>query len=278
VRRYVRPVVYGSLSLLAAAAIYLICYPPFRTEVPPRREIPYAPPAVRAPELTGLVDRGAKITERVPPDITSRIQDLKNRNDEPAVIAVLMDTKDDDTVRNEAANLLRRAGCRSLTDRLIRILWDPGEKARFRSFCVQHLWTNLRKAEEAEKARIMEALHKAVADKEIKVRREALLALVRQRDPKGRELAVRWLTGPEGDGARDLAIHCVHDLGLKEHIPAIRGHLGDSDEPTRRAAIVTLSGWGDGESRPAFEAAARSRAVRIQRAGKAALKRLEKAE
>ena len=38
---------------------------------------------------------------------------------------------------------------------------------------------------------------------------------------------------------------------------------------------MTLSQWGDEDSRPAFEEAANSDIVRLQRAGKAALRRLE---
>ncbi len=43
------------------------------------------------------------------------------------------------------------------------------------------------------------------------------------------------------------------------------------------AAMVTLSQWGDEHSRPAFEEAAGSGPPRLQRAGRAALARLDKA-
>ena len=96
-------------------------------------------------------------------------------------------------------------------------------------------------------------------------------------DPKGVEAAARWLADEKADGVRDLAIRCVHDLDLREHIPAIRKHVRDPDEVVRIAAIVALSQWGDEESRPAFEEAAKSDVVRLQRAGKAALERLDQA-
>ena len=53
------------------------------------------------------------------------------------------------------------------------------------------------------------------------------------------------------------AIRCVREFDLREHIPTIRTYLRDGDEVVRVAAIVTLSQWGDEESRPAIEEAAK---------------------
>jgi transposase InsO family protein len=89
--------------------------------------------------------------------------------------------------------------------------------------------------------------------------------------------AVTWLNdpSPSGDATRDLAIRCVQERGLREHIPAVRKYVRDPNDVTRIAAIVALSDWGDEESRPAFEEASKSSTVRLQRAGKAALQRLD---
>jgi len=277
-RRWLRPVVYGALALLIVAAVYFVKNPPFSKEVPPRRDIPYAPPPTKAPGLSGFVNRQEAYEKRVTPDIDSKLPEVKDTQDVSAVIQVMMDTKDKDATRNEAVNLLRRSGCKDLSSRLARILWNPQEGERFRSFCVQHLWLNLPKAGETEKAEIMATLHKCLADKHLAVRREALLALVREKDAQGAELAVKWLTAPEGAEARDLAIHSIYELGLKEQIPEIRKYLADPSEPVRIAAIVVLSQWGDEASRSAIEEAAKSKSVRLQNAAQMALKRMDAAK
>jgi HEAT repeat protein len=80
---------------------------------------------------------------------------------------------------------------------------------------------------------------------------------------------------PAKDNVRDLAIRCVKLLDLKQYMPTIRQYLYDKNEVIRIAAIVALSQWQDEQSRPAFEKAVNSKSVRLQRAGKAALKRLD---
>ena len=236
----------------------------------------YAPPAVESPELASFVDREAG--DRVPADITSRIPRVRHEEDIPTVVSVLLDTGDDDTVRNEAANLLRRSGYEGLTDDLINVLNNPEEKARFRSFAVQHLWHNAKNAGPAELERITATFRQALDDRHVQVRREALLALVRIRDPKGKETAIKWLTAEKAEGLRDAAIRCVRELGLREYLPTIRKYVRDPDTVVRIAAIVTLSQWNDVESRPAFEEAANSDNFRLQRAGKLALRRIRDAE
>jgi HEAT repeat protein len=235
----------------------------------------YVPPRTIDPGLAGLVNRDAGIDARISADISSKIPSVKDARDFPALIEVLCDVKDDDTVRNEVANLLTRSKCPDLVDALIKVLNAPEEKARFRSFCIQHLWMNYKDAGKDERIKIMGALEQALSDKDVPVRREALLALVRERQPKAQELAIKWLSDPESNGVRDLAIRCVKDLDLRDQIPTVRKYLRDADEPTRIAAIVALSQWGDQESRPAFEEAASSKSVRLQRAGTLALKTLD---
>lgn len=239
----------------------------------------YTPPIVRDPSLAVFVNRQAPLGDRLPQDITSRLP-LINEADVRAVETVMMDWKDDAVVRNEAVNLLRRSGYEQLTSDLIQVMKVPEEGPRFRAFCMQHLWQQLGKAGHEEREKIASVLHQSLADRHVEVRREALLALVRMRAPQGQDTAVAWLSssGPDADAVRDLAIRCVQELGLRTQIPNVRKHVRSSNEVVRIAAIVALSQWGDEESRPAFEEAAKSSSVRLQRAGKAALERLDKAK
>ncbi len=246
-----------------------------RVDIAEPEKVAYSAPPTAAPEIAAFVDRNAE--GRVTADITSRIPRIRHDDDIPAVVSVLLDTEDDDTVRNEAANLLRRSGHSGLTDDLLRVLDDQKEGARFRAFCIQHLWMNVEKADPAGRAKIGSELREALSDRHIPVRREALLALVRMRDPKGRETAVEWLTAEKADGLRDAAIRCVRELGLRDHIPTIRQYLPDKNDVVRIAAIVTLSQWGDEESRSGIEEAAKSRSFRLRRCAEMALKRLDRA-
>jgi len=209
-------------------------------------------------------------------DISSRLPRIQHKEDTDAVRTVLLDSKDNDTVRHEAAELLRRSGY-DTTDDLVGILEDPEEKERFRSWAVQHLYLNSKGASSEKRERIVQMQREALQDRHVGVRREALLALVRTGDPKGKETAIRWLTDEDATKVRDLAIRCVRELDLREHIPTIRKYLRDENEVVRIAAIVTLSQWGDEESRPAIEEAAKSGSFRLRRCAELALKRLDRA-
>jgi len=236
----------------------------------------YTPPGTSDPRLSSFVDRESN-KPRVTDDITTRIPKVTGTKDTKAVSTVLADTKDDDTVRNEAANLLRRSGHPQLTDELIKVLNSPGEKERFRTFCIQHLYNNHKRADTAEKEKIAETLYKCLADRHAKVRREALLALQRLKDDEAEKLARKWLheDGEKGDAVRDLAIRIIRERNLRDELPTIRKYARDKNVVIRIAALVTLSEWHDEESRPAMEEAARADNVRLQRCGKLALKRLD---
>jgi len=242
-------------------------------------EIPYLPPKVHDSRLAAIVDRNAK--QRVTADISLKIQEAQ-KEDFPALHSVLADTQDSDTVRNEVANLLARSNDPGLADALIKVLENPAEQARFRSFATQHLGRQLESNEQSVKDRVTSRLRKALDDRHISVRREALLALVRARDAVGIETTERWFSSPVRgeleDECLDLAIRLIYDLDRRQQIPSIRRYTRDGNETVRIAAIVALSQWGDEESRPAFEEAAKSKVVRLQRAGNAALKRLDQAK
>jgi hypothetical protein len=96
----------------------------------------YRPPAVSDPKLAPLVNRYAK--NRVTSDMFNRYPEAKPE-DFPALLTVLSDTKDGDTERHEVAELLRRSQCPELQATLFKILDNPDETARFRSFVMQYL-------------------------------------------------------------------------------------------------------------------------------------------
>lgn len=214
---------------------------------------------------------------RVTPDQPSRLPRVKNAEDLAAVAAVLRDPGDDDTVRHEAAELLRRSGYTGIVDDLNYVLANPRENERFRSWAVQHLhntWKHL--PGDNERKTVRDIWVSLLQDRHVSVRAETLLALCRTGDPKGAETAIAWLNDPrpEFNAVRYIAVRCVHDLDLRAQIPAIRNCLNSNDEHTRTVAMVALSDWRDQSSRGAFEAAAFSTNPRLQRVGKSALARL----
>lgn len=236
----------------------------------------YTPPRTTDPGLGAFVDRQSK-QPRVTADIGTRVPKATDPKDIGAVSTVLADTKDDDAVRNEAADLLRRSAYPQLTDDLIKVLSNPEEKERFRSFCVQHLYSNHKRASPVEKEKIASTLRECLTDRHVKVRREALLALHRLKDQEAEALARKWLhdEGEAADAVRDLAIRIIRERGLRDELPTIRRLARDKDTVIRIAALVTLAEWRDKESRPLMGAAAESDNVRLQRCGKLALKRLD---
>jgi len=280
-----KPVLYLAIALFIGFAIiglnYLRNHNPSDDRLPPFQDPTQSNLSKKLPSQSGIPakDKNANPPEPVIPTNPILVKKLINtsqaRNTEPTV-KLLLDVNVDDTSRNEAANLLRRSGYSGLTDDLVKVLNNPNEGPRFRSFCVQHLWMNHEKASSKERKIIVEALKKSLVDRHIPVRREALLALVRLKDPIGKITAVKWLKAEDTDNVRDLAIRCVKKLDLREHIPTIRSYLSYKNSTIRIATIVALSEWGDETSRPSFEAAAKSKIYRMQKAGKAAIKRLDK--
>jgi len=144
------------------------------------------------------------VKEHMPSPVSENSSNIPDLTSKPEPLGTLLDPQKDDTKRNEVANSLRESGYKGLTEDLITVLDNPDEKARFRSFAVQHLYNNYADAGESEKQKIREVLYKSLKDRHVKVRREALLALVRIGDPKGKETAVKWLTDKDKDNVRDL--------------------------------------------------------------------------
>ncbi|MEI6210671.1 MAG: HEAT repeat domain-containing protein [bacterium] len=226
-----------------------------------------------SPMLANFVDRECK--NRVTADFATRVERVQASNDLAAVVAILKDTTDGDTVRNEAAKLLARSGYAELIPDLLAILMSPAEEPRFRSFCVQHLYENYAAADEKQRAALDGVFVARLGDPDKEVRRESILALVRLGKPEGKKAAEQWLRDPAAHDVRDIAIHCMDTLNLRDQAPEIRKSLHDTNNVVRIAAMVVLSAWGDTESRGAFEDAAKESHPRLQRAGKAASYRLD---
>lgn len=238
---------------------------------------PYQPPTVADDRLTVFVDRRNDLDERLSPDLIERLRTVVFPDDQAAVVTVLEDPEDDDTVRHEAAELLRRSGYGSLTDCLIGLLASPAERPRFRSWSVQHLGLNLEHADGAERARILDALRQAVHHPEIETRREALFALANAGDATGAQVAIAWLSDPSpaADATRAIAIRCVQEvLDRRDQLPVVRRYARAADEEIRIAALVALSQWHDAESLEAFAEAAADGSARLRRCGTAALARM----
>ena len=236
----------------------------------------YVPAMTVDIELSPLVNRRLNMAERIRPDMTSSIAEIKHPQDVEPVVQVLKDPKDSDEVRNEAVNLLRRSKHADLTEILIGILNSADEMERFRSFVIQHLGLQAEAVESQERIRIVEVLTASTTDRHVAVRREALLSLVHLKDPSGQATALKWL-GEEAelDPVRDLAVRVVREENLRDQLPTIRKLASHTDEPTRIAAVVTLSVWKDEASRAKIVEAAQTTSMRLKRAAQAALARMD---
>lgn len=247
--------------------------------LPPVRPVDsYRAPAVADPRLAGFVDRKAA-GDRTGPDFATRFRQLHDPKDIAAVASVMLDPKDDDTVRHEAIELLRRSGYAQLDDDLISIFRNPIETEKFRSWVVQHIGVNALAGDPVARSRLTQVLGEALDDPQVKVRCEALFALSNLGDFKVGACIKAWLDPSKAEPApiRAIAIRCARLQDKRDQIPVIRTHARDPDEVVCIAALVALSEWGDVESRAACESAVKSTSKRLQTCGRLALERLDKA-
>jgi hypothetical protein len=233
-------------------------------------------PATANPALVRLVDTESR--DRFDSDIAYAIPTVAADDEQAAVVAVLLDHTDSDTARHQAAELLRRSDYAALPATLVTVLNNPAESERFRSWAVQHLYSIHAQTSTDSQTLISTTLHELLHDRHVAVRREALLSLSRLSDPTAVEHAAAWL-GDEQVSAADLALlFCENDA--RQHINAVRNMAYADDQPTRIAALVTLSEWGDEDSRVAMQAAAdlpdTNTNVRLRRCGSMALERLDR--
>ena len=216
--------------------------------------------------------------QRLPPDLSARLTAVVVPEEITAVEKVLLDAHDDDAVRNEAANLLRRSQDRNLNQLLSTILDRQDETERFRSFAVQHLGLSLAEKNANDSDFTRELLRTALRDRHHAVRREALQALVRVDDSVGVKIATNALSDPDWFFAKDLLIRLIFDLDLKDQIPTIRALIRDPDESVQIAALYVLGQWRDVTSAKAIEDSTHSSTVRVQKAAELAFQRLHESE
>ncbi len=268
----------SAVTVDASSVVRPTTTPPLGTQhLPPSAaELP-AISEVLHPTLREFVDKTAK--NRLPTNFPILVPTITQPNDILAVLRVLHDATDLDSIRNEAANLLRRSNVPDLGGHLIAILDNPVEHERFRSFSAQHagdIMTELVQGTEPHSSEMAEAIRSrlvlALDDQHLMVRREALLALTRERHPHAVAIIRSGLNDPLWAPAQDLLVRCAHEAGLTDLIPAIRPLAYSSNETVRIAAVNVLAQWKDEASRPAFEEASRSSVARIQRAGDLAMR------
>jgi HEAT repeat protein len=176
---------------------------------------------------------------------------------------------------------LRLAEWDGLGDALLSVINHDANNDRFRSWATQHLYNLHETSPASEQTHLAAVLASLVDHKLIRVRREALLSIARIGDHQAVTIAVRWLATTVADpmAAHDLAIRVIREQEAREYIELVRSFAYSADVPTRIAALVTLSAWGDALSRDAMLAAASLDDVpansRLRRAGQMAVERLD---
>ena len=230
-------------------------------------------PVVLDPRLGRLVDRNA--ADRVSDDMPTRFKKVLYEEDIPSLVYVLRDPSDDDNVRHEVANLLRRSNYSGLTEDLLFVLENPLEKERFRNFVIQHLYLGYEKGSIDERSEIKTTLKKSLNDQHVSVRREALLSLGRMDDPIAIKTAVLWLDDDDHNDVHDLAIRVMREGGNRGSITKIRTFIHNPvNESACVSAIVTLGEWRDSVSIESLRELQNNGSPRVQRACSLALKRI----
>ena len=230
----------------------------------------YVRPAVFTPGLSSLVDRRLPFDERVRGLTSGQVTEVKDGRDLEALAQLLGDPAEDDTVRHEIASLLSRSGYAQLEGRLFKIVENPAENERFRSWAIQHLGNSLNDAHyPGDRLVLADRLRGLLTDRHRYVQRMAIQALVQHNDPavlaKVRDMISD--PAPDADAMRDMAMRCALEKNWRETLPAIRAYLRSTNESVRISAIWVLGKFGDEESRPGFIEAASSPRPRIQSAG-----------
>ncbi len=227
-------------------------------------------------ELANFLDPFGK--GRCSADLTKRIPSVNSKEEIQAVVALLFDTQDGDTPRNEAINLLRRSGYHDLERDLVEVARNQKERPRFRAFAVQHLGISLGQAEREPQAprtwnplSVCDLLSEFLKNEPYEVQREALYALIRAKDDRASSIIAQGLNSPQWEGSRDLLIRGALELNMDSKIAEIRPFAYSEDVNVRVAALNALAQWKDEASRPAMEEALTSKVARIKNAGEVAL-------
>jgi hypothetical protein len=232
-----------------------------------------------SPALMAFVSPQAE--NRLPTDLHYQIPEVTEPEDVNAVVAVLMNRDESDTIRHEAANLLHRSNYAELETVLIEALEHPEETERFRSWIVQHLFNAYENGAYTSPSRAQQVLVPLLEYGQPAVRREALLGLHRLDANDGPDVvskAGEWLADAE---TVDLALRILRERNATDYLPQIRQILADeqASQPARIAAIVTVSAWNDDVSKPALEQISQlpdqPSNFRLRRSAKMALERMQ---
>jgi HEAT repeat protein len=228
--------------------------------------------------LSNLVDRRLDFVERVRILSSGCLTEVKDPKDLATLATLLADPTEDEVVRHEIVNLLNRSGDPALETRLFQILDNPAEGQKFRAWAVQHLGGLLTTPGRIPvSADLRSRVRQLLTDRDLHVRREALLALSRANDPQTLAQIPGLLKdlAPGADGMRDLAIRIAQAQNLRDQIPQIRPYLTATNDTLRVAALNTLGKWQDQESRPAIETALKEGSYRVKLCAQQALKDLD---
>lgn len=247
----------------------------------PRSNWPTLPPRVTTQALADFVcadphDTAAHTHKnRITPDQTLRLPRIEAATDIQAVLRVLRDAGEDDTIRHEAAELLRRSSYHGLIDEMKRIIGASNEKERFRSWAVQHIYLQAELLGDFVQHDACDYFFTLLKDRHTAVRAESLLAMCRMGDARVEVTAKHWLDTPADASVHYIAVRCLYECGAREGIPALRRALENPDEQTVVNAMDALSSWNDQESKSFFQKAQLSPNPRIKRAAEFAVKRLD---
>jgi hypothetical protein len=224
-------------------------------------EPPFVVPAVATPGLSNVVDRSKDSDERVRGLTSGKVPEVKNRQDLDTLAKQLSNPKEDRVVRHEIVNLLVRSNYPELEPLLFKILENPAEGQDFRAWAVQHIGGLLTNPGDIPVSPdLLSRVRKILADKDLHVRREALLALSRANDQQTLEAAKGMLESPspEFDGMRDMAIRIAQTRNQRDQIRLIRPYLTSTNDTLRIAAIDTLEGR-EGPHNPYVDTSAAAR-------------------
>ncbi len=242
-------------------------------------------PAVELPVVSAPVSPGLRATAdislpadvRLRPLVDGSVAEIQSGPDVTLIRRILLDVREGDTLRNEAANLLHRSGVPGLAADLRTVLANPAERERFRSFAAQHLGIVWLAGDGSDDA-LRGALRGLLDDRHTAVRREALLALSRGGEAAvGAQIEAILETPAGDDDMRDLACRIAADRGRDDLLPAIRPLAGDAmtDPVVRAAALRSLVALGDPAAAGLCREAASSGDRQVAAAAAACLRVLE---
>jgi hypothetical protein len=188
-----------------------------------------------------------------------RVDALPNRLESDVVAelrSILNDSSEGEPLRNNVANKLRQCGEPNLVADLTRMAWDERETAKWRNYCVQHLYSCY---EKEPGPAILETLFKACDADEKMVRICAVWSLARVATPRDESMIPDENTVGEIRAAalkalREKDAHflvttagvqsCAR-LGLREALPDIRKVAMDENTKPMHLRVVAVAALGD---------------------------------